>query len=316
MDQFKLKSIDELDLEFVSKSRGQASDTIKQEPKSSLIPEISKNQPVKRSEETIGAHYFQKPAQPVNQDPVYSPAPAAQQKKARPLVPIGQNPPSYIPKGTAAPAETEEDLDFSNGNYGEAKVDKPEKKKSGGGALAGKIIAIVLLAATVITFVLGCFVTIFLDNNGTDIGGICFNTMGQDIESLGVKKGDLIISKKAEISEYVTNELIAVPNSNLEGCDIQSIQRVSTYSTNDAEITTVAMQNGIGYENTVMASSCYGIAKTNIFALGSLLNFAMDNSILVCVLFILLSAFWCLLLVLIEKQSKASPKKKKVKKSK
>lgn len=313
MDQFKLKSIDELDLEFVSKSRGQSSPVNKQEQKSSLIPEISKNQPENDNE--AAESYFRKPVQPVNQEPYYNPSPASQQKKARPLVPIGQNPPSYVPRGTAAPvAPIEEDLDFSDGNYGEAKIEeKPAKKKKSGGALAGKIIAIVLLSATVITFVLGCFVTIFLDNNGSDIGGICFNTMGQDIESVGVNKGDLIISKKAEISEYVNNSLIAVPNTNLEGCDIQSIQHVSTYSTNDAEITTVAMQNGIGYENTVMASSCYGIVTSYIPGLGNLLNFAMDNAILVCVLFILLSAFWCLLLVLIEKQAKASPKAKKSK---
>lgn len=312
MDQFKLKSIDELDLEFVSKTRGQSSSANKQEPKSSLIPEISKNEPVN---DDAAENYFRKPVQPVNQEPIYNPSPASQQKKARPLVPIGQNPPSYIPRGTAAPvAPVEEDLDFSDGNYGEAKIEeKAPKKKKNGGALAGKIITIILLAATVITFVLGCFVTIFLDNNGSDIGGICFNTMGQDIETVGVKKGDLIISKKAEISEYVNNGLIAVPNTNLEGCDIQSIQRVSTYSTNDAEITTVAMQNGIGYENTVMASSCYGIVTSYIPGLGNLLNFAMDNAILVCVLFILLSAFWCLLLVLIEKQAKSSPKAKKSK---
>lgn len=312
MDQFKLKSIDELDLEFVSKTRGQSSSANKQEPKSSLIPEISKNQPVN---DNAAETYFRKPVQPVNQEPIYNPSPASQQKKARPLVPIGQNPPSYIPRGTVAPvAPVEEDLDFSDGNYGEAKIEeKAPKKKKNGGALAGKIITIILLAATVITFVLGCFVTIFLDNNGSDIGGICFNTMGQDIETVGVKKGDLIISKKAEISEYVNNGLIAVPNTNLEGCDIQSIQRVSTYSTNDAEITTVAMQNGIGYENTVMASSCYGIVTSYIPGLGNLLNFAMDNAILVCVLFILLSAFWCLLLVLIEKQAKSSPKAKKSK---
>ena len=312
MDQFKLKSIDELDLEFVSKTRGQSSSANKQEPKSSLIPEISKNEPVN---DDAAENYFRKPVQPVNQEPIYNPSPASQQKKARPLVPIGQNPPSYIPRGTAAPvAPVEEDLDFSDGNYGEAKIEeKAPKKKKNGGALAGKIITIILLAATVITFVLGCFVTIFLDNNGSDIGGICFNTMGQDIETVGVKKGDLIISKKAEISEYVNNGLIAVPNTNLEGCDIQSIQRVSTYSTNDAEITTVAMQNGIGYENTVMASSCYGIVTSYIPGLGNLLNFAMENAILVCVLFILLSAFWCLLLVLIEKQAKSSPKAKKSK---
>ncbi len=314
MDQFKLKTIDELDLEFVTKSRDQSSLINKQEPKSSLIPEISKNKPA--NEEANVDSYFSKPIQSVNQEPYYNPAPAPQQKKARPLVPIGQTPPSYVPRGTAPAVPVEEDLDFSNGNYGEAKIEeKPTKKKKSGGALAGKIIAIVLLAATVITFVLGCFVTIFLDNNGSDIGGLCFNTMGQDIESIEVKKGDLIISKKVEISEYIADEFIVVPNSNLEGCDIQSIQRVSTYSTDDAEITTVAMLNETPYENTVMASSSYGINPRCLRGLGDLLHFAMDNAILVCVLFILLSAFWCLLLVLIEKQAK-SPKTKKEKKSK
>lgn len=315
MEQFKLKSIDELDIEFVAKSRGQVPSSNRAESKASLIPEISKKEPVKRSDETIGAQYFQKPAQSLNENPVYAPKAAEAPKKARPLVPIGQNPPSYIPQGTASKTASDEDLDFSKGNYGEAKVEVEEKKKTGGGALAGKIISIVLLAATVVTFVLGCFVTIFLDNNGSDIGGLCFNTMGQDIESLNVSEGDLIISKKVEISEYLTDSLIAVPASNLEGCDIQSIQSVSTYSTNDAEITTIAMQNGIGYQNTIMASSCYGIVTSYIPSLGNVLRFAMDNAILVCILFILLAAFWCLLLVLIEKQSKA-PKTKKAKNKK
>lgn len=315
MEQFKLKSIDELDIEFVSKSREQAAPSANRaEPKASLIPEISKKESVKRSDETIGAQYFQKKAEPVDEIPIYKPDEVGQApKKARPLVPIGQNPPSYIPQ--TANRQEQEDLDFSKGNYGEAKVEQKTAKKVSGGALAGKIISIVLLAATVLTFVLGCFVTIFLDNNGSSIGGICFNTMGQDIESLNVSEGDLIISKKVEISKYLTDSLIAVPSSNLNGCDIQSIQSVNAFSTDDAEITTVAMQNGIGYQNTVMASSSYGIVTSYIPSLGNVLRFAMDNAILVCILFILLAAFWCLLLVLIEKQSK-SAKTKKVKKQK
>ncbi len=309
MEQFKLKSIDELDLEFVNKTKAQAQTPNITEQKASLIPEISKKEPVKRSDETIGAHYFQKPAQATDENTVYTPKTADAPKKARPLVPIGQSTPSYVPAGTA-PKTAEENLDFSTGNYGEAKVEKQPKKKSSGGVMAGKIISIVLLVATIVTFVLGCFVTIFLDNNGSNIGGVCFNTMGQDIESLGVSQGDLIISKKVEISEYLSGELIAVPASNFEGCDIQSINSVSTFSTNDAQITTTAMSNGVGYQSSVMASSCYGIVSSYIPSLGSLLGFAMDNAILVCILFILLAAFWCLLLVLIEKSAKA-PKTKK-----
>ena len=309
MEQFKLKSIDELDLDFVASTQGNKTQT--NEPKS-LIPEAVKTQPAK-ADETIGAHYFQKPVQHSDEQPVYSPA--AQEmpkKKARPLVPIGQTPSPYAPVG--APAQQEETLDFSNANYGEAKVENSKKSK-GRGALAGKIISIILLAATVIVFLLGCFVTIFLDNNGSDIGGLCFNTMGQDIESLGVSKGDLIVSKKVEANEYAVNDLIAVPSTTFEGCDIQSISYVNAYSTSDAQITTTAMSGGIGYSNSVSAASCYGVVSSYIPALGGLLNFAMDNAILVCILFVLLSAFWCLILVLIEKSS-GKPTERKAKSKK
>lgn len=301
MEQFKLKSIDELDLEFVNSSRAQKSQA--QAPQS-LIPEISKNEPVKKSDETIGAHYFQKPAQPVTEQPVYKPEGQTVQKKARPLVPIGQTPSPYAPVGAA-----EENLDFSDANYGIAKTDDIKNKKGSKGALAGKIISIILLCATVIVFLLGCFVTIFLDNNGSDIGGICFNTMGQDIAELGVSKGDLIISKKVEASEYATGDLIAVPASYFEGCDIQSITAVTSYS-DSAQITTTAMSGGVGYSSSVMSSNCYGVVSSYIPALGGLLNFAMENAILVCILFVLLAAFWCLLLVLLEKSSTKSLKEK------
>ncbi len=305
MEQFKLKSIDELDLDFIASTQSNKTQT--DEPKS-LIPEINKTETV-NSEEKISANYFQKPAQPINEQPFYSPATQEQpKKKARPLVPIGQTPSPYAPVGAA---KQNENLDFSDANYGEAKVESQSKKKSGG-ALAGKIISIILLATTVIVFLLGCFVTIFLDNNGSDIGGLCFNTMGQDIESLGVSKGDLIISKKIDANEYAVNDLIAVPSTSFEGCDIQSISYVSAYSSSDAQITTTAMSGGVGYSSTVISSTCYGVVSSYIPLLGGLLNFAMENAILVCVLFVLLAAFWCLILVLIEKSSDTKPTEKKV----
>ena len=49
-----------------------------------------------------------------------------------------------------------------------------------------------------------------------------------------------------------------------------------------------------------MSDACYGIVTNYIPVLGGLLHFAMDNVILVCILFVLLAALWCLILVLIE----------------
>ncbi len=303
MEQFKLKSIDELDLEFVSASRGQSGSSNINSGKS-LIPEISKTEPETPADDTVVGNYFQKPAQQLDEQPVYNPDTQPVKKKARPLVPIGQGA-SYSPVGAE---NAEETLDFSEDDYGEATVEN-KKKKSGKGAFAGKIISIVLLAVTVVVFILGCFVSIFLDNNGSDIGGICFNTMCQDIENLGVSQNDLIISKKIEYNEYVSGDLISVPSSTANRCDIQSVNYANVYS-GDAQLTTTALSGGIGYSSTVMASETYGVVKFYIPVLGGLLNFAMDNAILVCVLFVLLSALWCLVLVLLEKSAKPATKKK------
>ncbi len=302
MEQFKLKSIDELDLEFVSATRGQAA-SINKETKS-IIPEISKNESAK-SEDTIGAHYFSTPkAVPVQDNPIYTPTGEPEKKKPRPLVPIGQKPSPYAPVGAVAEQREEEVLDFSDANYGEAKIDeKPKKVKARGGILAGKIISIVMLCITVVTFIIGCFITIFLDNSGTNIGGICFNTMSQDIEALGVSEGDLIISKKCAANEYKYGNLVAIPA--ISGCDIQTITSVSVFSETEASLTVTPIGSVSGYPYTVQASMCYGIISSYIPALGGILNFAMDNAILVCILFVLLSAFWCLILVLMERSSKA-----------
>lgn len=315
MEQFKLKSIDELDLEFVSSLKGQ--DTSANKETKSLIPEISKSEPVKKSDETIGAHYFSNPVDaPVQENPIYTPMGEPEKKKARPLVPIGQRPSPYAPVGATEQPANEEVFDFSDGIFQDSSVDGEKKKsKMSGGALAGKIISIIMLCATVITFVLGCFVTIFLDNGGTDIGGVCFNTMSHDIESLGVAEGDLIISKKCDITEYQQGNLIAVPASGLTGCDIQTITSISIFSEDNASFTVTPVSSA-GYPYSVQSSSCYGVISSYIPALGGILNFAMDNAILVCVLFVLLSAFWCLLLVLMERSSKSTstPKKPKTKK--
>lgn len=312
MEQFKLKSIDEFDLEFVSATRGQNQPVTKES--ASLIPEISKTESKPQSDEAIGEHYFKKPAAvPVQDNPIYTPTGEPEKKKPRPLVPIGQKPSPYVPVGAKAEAEQNEEevLDFSDANYGEAKVeDNNKKSKKNGGVLAGKIISIVMLCVTVVTFILGCFVTIFLDNSGTDIGGLCFNTMSHDIESLQVSEGDLIISKKCDVTEYVTGDYICVPASGISGCDIQVITGVSVFSEDNASLSVTPVSSS-GYPYTLPVSSTFGVVQRFIPALGGILRFAMDNAILVCILFVLLSAFWCLILVLMERSSKADSSSKK-----
>ena len=301
MDQFKLKSIDELDLEFVSKTRAKPSDDGQF---FSGSDELSSN-----DQKTITPKYFSEPAQTLDAEPEYSPK---AQKKPRPLVPIGQSNVGYAPVG--APAQQDSKPFIPDINYGETEVEEAPAKKSKG-AFAGKIISIVLLVATVVVFVLGCFVSIFLDNNGTNIGGICFNTMSGDLEVEGVSpvsKGDLIISKKAEISEYVATEMIAVPSATTAGCDIHIITSVNGFgfASDDAELITNDITNTNQMQCNIMASDCYGIVKLYAPAIGGLLSFAIENAILVCILFVLLTAFWCLLLVLLEKSGKPSTKEK------
>lgn len=297
MDQFKLKSIDELDLEFVSKTRGQSP----AENKASDVINTVVN-------DAGGPGYFSKPVQSLDAEPTYSPQP---EKKPRPLVPIGQNNAGYSPVG--APSERQNNAAFiPNINYGETETEEITPKKSKG-ALAGKIISIIMLAVTVVVFVLGCFVSIFLDNNGSDLGGLCFNTMSGDLEVTGVSpvsKGDLIISKKVEISEYTTGDMIAVPSATTNGCDIHIINSINPLGLEDAEFMTNDITNQSQMASTVLSSGCYGVVNSYIPAVGGLISFAIENAILVCILFVLLAAFWCLLLVLLEKSGKPSTKEK------
>ncbi|MBE6819662.1 MAG: hypothetical protein E7516_01245 [Ruminococcaceae bacterium] len=292
MEQFKLKSIEEFDVDFVAMLNEQAKS--EEEPQTQTETVI----PVSDGEEPAENSYFKKTATDFNVEPEFVPAPQEEVVKTpRPLVPIGQNS-AYSPVG--APTEP-----ISEDDFGEDEDEKPAKQKSSAAALAGRIIAIVLLSATIVVFVLGCFVTVFLDNGGSDIGGFTLNTISADvIDSAGEKilsKGDLIIAKKVEPNEYTSGSMIAVPSAFEEGrCDVHIVNSVNSYYSENAEISTTDITSSQSYVATVMASESYGIVSSYIPVLGGLLHFAMDNIILVCVLFVLLAALWCLILVLIE----------------
>ena len=298
MEQFKLKSIEEFDIDFVAMLNEQA------EAKEELHTQTEATLPVSDGEKTAENSYFKKTATDLNVEPEFVPAPQEEVVKTpRPLVPIGQNS-AYSPVG--APAEP-----ISEDDFGEDEDEKPAKQKSSPGVLAGRIIAIVLLAATIIVFILGCFVTVFLDNGGSDIGGFTLNTISADvIDSAGEKilsKGDLVIAKKVEPNEYTSGSMIAVPSAFENGrCDVHIVNSVNSYYSENAEISTTDITTSHSYVATVMAAESYGIVNSYIPVLGGLLHFAMDNLILVCVLFVLLAALWCLILVLMENKN---PKK-------
>lgn len=300
MEQFKIKSIEEFDLDFITMLNEQSKASAESEPEDLLSADLSLDKPEEQDNEMpVEGGYFKKTASDFNVEPEFDPAPRDEVVKTpRPLVPIGQNS-AYSPVG--APAEPIYEEDFGDNDEEE----KSTKEKSGAGALVGRIISIILLASTIVVFVLGCFVTVFLDNSGSDIGGFCLNTMSADvIDSNGekiVSKGDLIISKKVDANEYTSGAMIAVPSASVnERCDIHIVNSVNSYYSENAEISTTDITSPQHYTATIMSSDSYGTVNSYVPVLGGLLHFAMDNVILVCVLFVLLAALWCLILVLIE----------------
>jgi len=291
MDNFKIKSIEEFDLDFVEKFVKKADDA-----SAGVIPDIAKDEAENNQEEAVVITVEQpeenaEPAQEnefENQNIIY------------------------------APVEQEDTYEesFENEQYEEETEEQNEKPKKNIPVLIGKIAAIVLLVATIVVFVLGCFVTIFLDNNGSDLSGICFNTIRTDtFDSTGeliVSKGDLIISNKAEPTEYTPGKMIVVKsNATFDEplSDIHIINSVVSVTETGAELVTTNLASPAEGVTTISSEATYGIVNSYIFALGNLLHFAIDNAILVCALFILLAALWCLLLVLLENINTKSRKK-------
>ena len=270
------------------------------------IPEISKDKPAAVDERPH--RYFKKTADQFDDTTIYKPF-GQSENTSRPA--YTSNSPIGAVDETAQPTVP----DFGADDYGKVEVEKPakaKKGKSGKGILAGRIISIVLLCATVLTFVFGCVISIFINNNGTNLAGYCFNSMYQTVDDLGVSKGDLIISKKLSASEYQTNTPVAVPAPDGQtGCDIQYITAVTPMGSNDCDLTTAGISGGYQVTNTYSSATCYGTVKFFVPFFGGLITFAMDNAILVCALFILLSAFWCLMLIMLEKSGNKAKKSKK-----
>lgn len=184
---------------------------------------------------------------------------------------------------------------------------KESKKKKSKGATALKVISIIMLVVTVVVFILGCFISAFLDIKGSNIAGMTFSSVSQNIDKMGLKKGDLIIAKQLPASDYTVNDFVAYPSESGEGCDIYNVQNALVNG--DTSVFTLADPAGIYTMGlTKDSTDCRGSVLFYIPLLGGIINFAISNSVLVCALFVLLAALWCLIIILSGKSS-SKPKK-------
>ena len=300
MEQFKLRNIEDFDRDFVAAKQAKAAKPVEAIPAFEEAEIDFPTQPIQH--ETM---------QDISSSNVIPPENSP--LDARPLVPIGQKNTIYSPLGddyldtsdTVAPLN-EEDFD-----------PRKQKGKRKPGVLAGKIITIVLLCATVLLFVTGCFISIFIDNNGSDVGGFCFNEMSREIviEKDGqvvqkIPEGALIISKKKET--YEIGNFVVVPAATT-GCDIQVISSVENLSTG-TRFSTVPIGAGYGASSFIDQEQCYGEVNFYIPVLGHLVNMAIADTvqmIITCVIFIIFAAVCCGVLVLLESANKKTKKKSK-----
>lgn len=296
MDSFTPLTIEDFDRKFVNKdAQTPVSAPAYQEShtsleRTSLIPDIAVEQAVPAAQKES---YFAKKPQ---DNSAVLPFPVEELPN--------DNAPAYsnvkpFPATKRSPVQ-ERGISFDD--YPEEPEQKSDAPRSAGN-LAAKIAIIVLLAATLTSFVLGCFVSMFLDNSANDIAGYTFCTMKADVLQPKLSEGDMIIVKKSVPSDYVTGKLIAFKSSVAnEGCRVHVVSSATqlVYADEYAIITT-------GYDGdtaataTITSNDVIGIVTAYVPNVGGMLSFAMNNAILVCALYVLLVVFWGLLLVLVER---------------
>lgn len=294
MNEFRILSIDEFDALFVKDLRIKKAEPPKTD--SGLIPELITDN--NASAEVIEKTAITDAETSLSDTPTAAETSqniSADDSSSSPLVDIPQENTSSV---------------IVDGDASENTDEKKEEKKKKNDYLAGKVVSIVMLSITAVVFLLGCFISVFLDNNGLDIGGICFSTQSRDIivgdDEIG--KGALIISKKLQPEQYSENlnkpVAVRADKNASSGCDIMFLYSASeSYEAGTVLQVYDPMTNEIS-ENTYLSSECSGIVHRYLPAVGGILTFAINNAVLVCALFVLLAAFWCLLLVLFEKNNK------------
>lgn len=299
MDNFTPLSIDEFDRAFASKTKSEpvnmplpfdAEPEIISSGRDSLIPEIPVEEKPQADREEPERFFNRQPAQAVE-------VPAV--------------PEDNIAKPAAPPAGAYDSLIETKPrsiNYieyeGDPEDDEDEPKGRGAGNLAAKIVVIVLLAATLVTFVLGCFVSMFIDNRDVSAGSYTFCTIRNSVLSPKLSQGDMIIVKKCTPDQLTVGRLIAFYSPSYTGCRVHVISSTTQVYADTYNIVTTGYDGETASSANITNADVIGIVAAYVPNVGSVVNFAMNNGILVCVLFALLVVFWGLLLVLIERTKK------------
>ena len=303
MDDFRLLSIDELDELFLAERKKNEAPA---PAKDSLIPDMEQNAP--EEIDLLGGFDFDsgESAQPETFTPVAPAVPVAPAAPAAPAV----APPAPL---YASPKMSEESIDELIDDpakkaaeiYAETKEEDEEEKKSSAGVIIGKGICIAVLVLTVLVFIFGSFVSVFLDTQRT-LGKYVFSTQAVDItgvEGLNVnlKHGDLIISEKIAGSEYKKNDLVPVPSATAAGCDLTVVDEALPTGTDSVELSLLNMANPNGMPVRYSSDKVCGRVVYYVPAIAGLIGVALQNTVLVIIIFIIIAILCCALFILIDK---------------
>ena len=309
MEEFKLKSLDEFDELFIEERKKKEA----AKPKSSLIPQIEEPAEIdlfSDIDESGSATEAAAPTgdsipgfAPVGSDPVLSP-----RAVAAPPAPLYDSPrmsqtdaqlfdnKSQKAEAPSIPGDEEYDDD-----------DEPKSKQSAG-AYVGKAIAVIMIVLTVLVFIFGSFLAVFLDT-GRTLGRYSLNTQSVDITdervSYGkISKGDLIISEKIDVKSYAHDDFVAIPSSDAPGCDIALLDSVETTEDGLTYLSLKKASNMSGQTQGYDVGAVYGRVRFYVPMLAGLLGFALSNSVLFILLFIAFVLIWSLVIVFIEMSQK------------
>ena len=310
MEDFELKSLDELDRAFMAKLSEKSEKSEKTQEKEeyedidsgSVIPDLPKD-------DFDGVGDFDISPAGFESAPAKAPVSAESEKErlkneylsqtlradsAKPFTISKQDSDGLFGKKAIPIADTSISSDSEE-------EDLEEEKKSSPAITALKAVSIVMLSITVLVFVFGCFLSIFIDNDGISLGSSSLSNALDTYADFGISKGSLIISKTTAQSDLKKGDPIAIAASDNSGSEVYVVQDVGTaYNTQTA--ITAAPANG-GTVINVSSEGGLQVVKYYFPVIGGAIHFAMNNLIIICALFLLLAALWILVLILVEKSA-------------
>lgn len=308
MDKFVPKSMDEFDDIFFNKKESDTQQDSISSGRDSLIPDISVES--KSSENFLNSLFDETSPAPAEEKPAVEENPFASKKPAtvgiQDSIPVtapaaesaGNSPIDVYNQISSSSPKTVKYVEYDYDDTDEVKASKPGK-----GLTFAKVIVMILLVGTVLTFVMGCFVSLFSDND-LAAAGYSFCTMSTDVKTPSLSKGDMLIVKKVPSDKLQVKNLIAFRSMEFGGYRVHVISGITPSEDGTLIFTTAGYDGDMTNSATISDVNIVGVVKAYVPNLGTVMNFAGNNGILLCTLFGLLVLFWGLILILIERNRK------------